>query len=140
MDLRFQCQPGCTKCCDKEGWVYVVDSDIARIAEYLHMTPEAFEKKHVYRTKYRARLRIPRRANCYFLKDGGCSIHQVKPLQCRTFPYWPELISDRVEWNRTGCWCPGIGQGPLVNIEYANAQAQEMREAYPFCYSEFQPE
>ena len=135
--MRFECQPGCTKCCDKEGWVYVTNDDIARIADYLRMAPQEFEKRHVYRTKFRARLRIPRRANCTFLKDGGCSIHAVKPVQCRTFPYWPELISDAHEWHRAGAWCPGIGKGPLVNIELAQAQADEMRAAHPFCYNGF---
>lgn len=136
MNLRFACQPGCTLCCDREGWVYVTEADILRIANYIGMAPDVFEKQHIYRTRKRARLRVPRHANCMFLKDGGCSIHEVKPTQCRTFPYWPELLGSRRQWYATGNWCPGIGQGPLVNIETANANAAEMEKAYPFFYTD----
>lgn len=132
---RFECQPGCTLCCDKEGWVYLTEADVARISAYLGLSLEEFEKRHLYRTKNRARLRVPKQANCSFLKDGGCSIHAVKPTQCRTFPYWPEILESDRAWNVTGGWCPGIGQGPLVNIEIANAQSEEMRREYPFFYT-----
>lgn len=132
--LRFQCQSGCTRCCDKEGWVYVTDGDVLRISAYLGMSLADFEQNFIYRTKRTARLRVPKNANCTFLSEGGCSIHEVKPVQCRTFPFWPELLGSRREWHLTGDWCPGIGQGKLVNIEVAQAQADEMVEAYPFFY------
>ncbi len=132
--LRFQCQPGCTVCCDREGWVYVTDEDVLRISEYLGMKLADFEQNFIYRTKKTARLRVPKNANCTFLSEGGCSIHDVKPVQCRTFPFWPELIGSRRDWFETGKWCPGIGQGGLVNIETAKAQADEMAEAYPHFY------
>ena len=98
------------------------------------MSVEAFEKRYVYRTSRRARLRTPRHAQCHFLKDGGCAVHAAKPVQCRTFPFWPELVDDEVEWHKTGAFCPGIGQGELVQIEYARAEAQAMREAHPLLY------
>jgi uncharacterized protein len=68
------------------------------------------------------------------LSAGGCSIHPAKPAQCRIFPFWPELVESRREWRRTAAWCPGIGQGPLVQIETARRQAAEMRESYPSLY------
>lgn len=131
MQLRFECQPGCTKCCEKQGFVYLTEEDHLRIAEYLGMTPDAFEKQHLFRTKRLRRLRVPRHAQCEFLTSDGCRIHQVKPLQCRTFPFWPELIDSRKSWGETGKWCPGIGKGELVNIEMAQTQAEEMRLAHP---------
>ena len=133
-DRRFDCQPGCTNCCDKEGWVYLTDADVPRIAQFLGLSFGDFERQFVYRTKKRARLRVPKSSNCSFLEEGGCSIHEVKPTQCRTFPYWPELLDNRRKWHAAGAWCPGIGQGPLINIESANAQAEEMRVEYPFFY------
>jgi Fe-S-cluster containining protein len=71
---------------------------------------------------------------CHFLVDGGCSIHAVKPTQCRVFPFWPELVDDKREWRKTAAWCPGIGKGELVQIEAASERAREMREEYPFMY------
>jgi Fe-S-cluster containining protein len=79
-------------------------------------------------------LRTPRHATCHFLREDGCSIHPAKPTQCRIFPFWPELVASRREWNRTARYCPGIGKGPLIQIENAREQAQEMRQAYPAMY------
>jgi Fe-S-cluster containining protein len=132
--LRFECQPGCTACCTQRGFVYLTDSDIARAAEFLGMTAAAFERKFVFRTRHRARLRVPRDANCSFLLEGGCSIHPAKPTQCRIFPFWPELVESRREWHKTARYCPGIGKGPLIQIANAREQAREMREAYPALY------
>lgn len=126
--LRFECQPGCTACCEQKGFVYLTEPDIPRVAEYLGMTPAAFEQRYVYRTKRQRRLRVPREATCPFLQNGGCSIHPAKPTQCRVFPYWPELVDSRREWRKTARYCPGIGKGPLVQIEVAREWSQEMRE------------
>ena len=132
--LRFECQPGCTECCTQKGFVYLTNADIPRAALFLGMTPAAFERKYVYRTRNRARLRIPRDANCSFLLEGGCSIHPAKPTQCRIFPFWPELVESRREWRKTARYCPGIDKGPLIQIQIAQDQAREMREGYPGLY------
>lgn len=132
--LRFACQPGCTECCTQRGFVYLTEGDLNRAAGFLGMTPGEFERRYVYRTKKRLRLRVPREAQCYFLRGGGCSIHPAKPTQCRIFPFWPELVESRREWNKTARYCPGMGKGPLVQIDSARIQAQEMREAYPEMY------
>jgi hypothetical protein len=132
--LRFQCQPGCTACCEQKGFVYLTEADIARAADFLSLTPREFEKKYVYRTRHRMRLRVPRKSNCHFLRDGGCSIHPGKPTQCRTFPFWPELIHVWGEWKKTARYCPGIGVGPLVQIQAARVQAAEMKDAHPILY------
>lgn len=132
--LRFACQPGCTECCTQRGFVYLTEEDLARASEFLGISPGDFERRYVYRTKRRIRLRVPREAQCYFLREDGCSIHPAKPTQCRIFPFWPELVESRREWNKTARYCPGMGKGPLVQIENARAQSQEMREAYPEMY------
>jgi len=132
--VRFQCQPGCVECCRQQGYVYLNDSDIRRMSAYLGTTPKRFERKYVYRTKNKARLRIPAAAHCYFLVEGGCSIHEAKPTQCRIFPFWPELVDSRRAWRKTAAYCPGIGKGPLIQIQAAREQAQEMRDAHPNLY------
>jgi Fe-S-cluster containining protein len=133
--LRFTCVRGCTACCEQNGWVYVTDADIARAAAWLHLTEAEFETRYVYRTRHRARLRKPKGAQCHFLKEGGCGIHPAKPTQCRMFPFWPELVEDRKAWKQTARYCPGIGQGPLIQIGTAVELAHQMRTAYPAYYS-----
>jgi Fe-S-cluster containining protein len=127
--LRFQCQPGCTNCCEQQGFVYLTEGDLKRIAEYMGMTAASFERKYVYRTNHRLRLRVPRHSQCHFLREGGCSIHEVKPAQCRAFPFWPELVDDKREWKQTAKYCPGIGKGALVQIETARKIAEEFLHA-----------
>ena len=132
--LRFQCQPGCIKCCDTQGFVYLSESDLPRIAAYLGMTPAEFEAKYVYRTRHLIRLRKPRYRQCHFLTAEGCTVHAVKPAQCRLYPFWPDLVQDRQIWEYEARKCPGIGQGPLIQIGDAVEIASEMRSAYPMLY------
>ena len=132
--MRFQCQEGCTNCCEQQGFVYLTEGDILNLAKFLKMTAPAFEKRYVYRTRNLRRLRVPRYAQCEFLREGGCSVHPAKPLQCAAFPLGPELVASKREWKKTARHCPGIGKGPLVQIEVAQAVAHTMREAHPGLY------
>jgi len=133
--MRFECQPGCTECCRQKGFVYLSEADLLRAAAFLGMAPAEFERRYIFRTRKRMRLRVPRDATCYFLTAEGCSIHPAKPTQCRIFPFWPELVDSRREWLKVArLYCKGIGQGPLIQIERARAQAEEMRDAYPAMY------
>lgn len=132
--MRFECQPGCTTCCQRKGFVYLTEDDIARAAAFLGMPAAAFEQRYIYRTKNLRRLRIPRGGLCRFLRPDGCSIHPAKPTQCRIFPFWPELMESRGEWRTAAVWCPGIGKGELVQIGMARTLAQQMRAGYPSMY------
>jgi Fe-S-cluster containining protein len=96
--------------------VYLTEEDLKRAAAFVGMSAGDFEAHYVYRTRRLLRLRKPRGSQCHFLREGGCSIHPAKPEQCRTFPFWPELLASRREWNRTARYCPGIGRGPLIQI------------------------
>lgn len=133
--MRFACQSGCTKCCEQRGYVYLSAADLPRIAAHLGIAARAFERQYVYRTRNFLRLRKPRAAQCHFLKAEGCAVHPVKPVQCRVFPFWPELVEGRREWTRTAEYCPGIGMGPLIKIGTALETSAEMRAAYPAMYA-----
>lgn len=132
--LRFACQRGCVNCCDQDGYVYLTEDDLKRAARFVGMSAPAFEKKYVYRTRHQMRFRKPRDKQCPFLEGHGCSIHPAKPTQCRTFPFWPELVENRAEWNKASRFCPGIGKGRLIQIGTAMAIAEEQRQAYPESY------
>jgi len=134
MEIRFACQPGCTRCCDQQGFVYLTGEDLLRAARYLRMSPAEFEKRYVYRTRHLLRLRKPRGRQCPFLLEGACAIYPAKPTQCRLFPFWPELVGSRRAWARAARLCPGIGQGPLIQIGTALETASEMEHAYPRLY------
>ncbi|MEJ7604699.1 MAG: YkgJ family cysteine cluster protein [Bryobacteraceae bacterium] len=132
--LRFECVPGCTNCCRVQGFVYLTEDDLLRASKYTGLTPEAFEARFVYRTRHMLRLRKPASSQCHFLRESGCSIHPAKPTQCRTFPFWPNLVEDRDNWEDTANTCPGIGRGALIQIGTAVEISHEMRRAYPTHY------
>jgi Fe-S-cluster containining protein len=138
-EFRFECQPGCSACCEVEGYVYLTEDDLLRAAQHLAITPAEFEQRYVYRTRHLLRLRKPKVGQCHFLvKDendhGLCSIHPNKPAQCRLFPFWPEIVETRQSWHRTSKTCPGIGKGELIQIGTAVEIANGMRTAYPTMY------
>ncbi len=116
--------------------MYLTEDDLKRAAKFTGMSAKAFESKYVYRTRHQMRLRKPPDKQCSFLQEHGCSIHPAKPTQCRTFPFWPEIVERRSAWNRTGRYCPGIGKGPLIQIGTAMEIAEEQRKAYPKMYDQ----
>ena len=127
--LRFACQPGCTNCCDQRGFVYLTETDLVRAAAFVGLPPAEFEARYVYRTRNYLRLRKPPRSQCHFLKGHGCSIHPAKPTQCRTFPFWPDLVGNEDEWRETAKYCPGIGVGDFVPLREVRQALAEMRES-----------
>jgi Fe-S-cluster containining protein len=134
--LRFTCVPGCTKCCDRPGYVYLTEADLGAAARHLGLGRREFERRYVYRTRHLLRLRKPRGRQCHFLEAGGCGLHPDKPTQCRLFPFWPELVESVREWRREVRACPGMGQGELVQIGTSHEIASEMKRAYPSLYKD----
>src|SRR4051812_41893146 len=120
--MRFECQPGCIKCCDQKGFVYLSEADLLRLAAFSGMATATFEKAYVLRTRNTLRFRKPPDKQCPFLEPHGCAVHSVKPTQCRTFPFWPELLDDEKELEIASRYCPGIGLGDVVNIDFARQE------------------
>lgn len=52
---------------------------------------------------------------CVLLDGAACSVHEAKPTQCRTWPFWPELLRSRAAYDReVRSFCPGSRAGPIV--------------------------
>jgi len=62
----------------------------------------------------RERLSLREKSNfdCIFWKDG-CTVYQVRPLQCRAFPFWDSVLCSPQAWEAAGIGCPGINSGEL---------------------------
>ncbi len=114
--------------------MYLTEENLRQIAEYVGMPEKVFERKYVVRYKHLLRLRKPRNSQCHFLTEEGCSVHPVKPVQCRLYPFWPELVEKRANWEAERKMCPGIGKGELIQIGTACETAAEMKTAYPAIY------
>ena len=116
--LRFECQKGCVKCCAIPGLIFVKESEIPAIAEFLKLTNEAFNEKYILRYfGGNFRLNCPEDEPCMFLTESGCSIYPVRPVQCRSFPFWPENINNPKNWFGLKKICPGIDMGRLYSID-----------------------
>jgi Fe-S-cluster containining protein len=134
--MRFQCQPGCTACCEQKGFIYVTGEDIARLAGHLGITNAEFKRRYLCGSAPLLRFRKPRNKQCPFLLSSGCSVHDIKPLQCSSFPYWPEVLDKASERREAAEYCPGMNKGPLVNIELAREIAAQVQLAFPQLYDE----
>ena len=112
--LRFECT-GCGKCCTGPGDYYIEGSpaEQERRRRLLGVSRRWLKRRYVFRYDAGVEsLRMGRGGRCVFLgPDNRCRIYRVRPRQCRTYPFWPELADRRV-WRREARRCEGIGRMP----------------------------
>jgi len=125
--LSFQCTQ-CGNCCSgAPGYVYVTDEEIERIAEFIgRPAGKGLSTKHLRKVGRDYSLTEDKKTgDCCFLKttkDGKrtCGIYPVRPVQCRTWPFWDINLESPDTWNEAALECPGINRGPqydFVQIE-----------------------
>ena len=116
--IRFECVPGCIKCCAIPGMVFVKKAEIPKMAKHFGMEEELFIEKYLARHWADVyNLNFPDTEPCMFLTEKGCAIYEARPDQCRTFPFWPENMSNASSWKTAKKLCPGIGTGRNYLIE-----------------------
>lgn len=122
--LMFECQR-CGDCCTgAPGTIYVAEGEIAPIAEYCRLSKAELISTYLYPFMDSYSIREDLRGHCLFF-ENGCAIYEVRPLQCRTFPFWSSNLRSRVHWDRIGKQCPGIGRGRRYSREEIMALARQ---------------
>lgn len=118
--LYFTCT-GCGKCCTgSPGYVWITQEESLAIANYLGLPLEEFLKKYTRSIFGRLSLREDQiNYDCVFLKDNKCQIYEVRPKQCRTFPWWKENLSSEKAWKNLRSYCEGVDhtEAPLVPFD-----------------------
>ena len=114
--VRFECQPDCFKCCTKPGIVYFEPASIEKSAKLLKTSPEQFRNEFLQWDDEHWVHDVKEGKPCAFLIPTGCAIHQGKPLQCRSYPFWRENMVSANMWKFVGAFCPGIGIGPEMPV------------------------
>jgi len=115
--LKFECT-GCGKCCTGDsGTIFINDGEAEAIAAKLDMKTKVFLRDFAYPMKGGHSIKEKRNGDCVFLNGKLCGIYEVRPTQCRTFPFWPETLRSEASWNETAKSCEGIGQGKLYTKE-----------------------
>ena len=125
--LRFECTQ-CGNCCSgPPGAVWFTPEEAEAMAREVRLsTPEFLE---CYTRRLGARrslkeLKIDGRHDCVFLdrttRPGKaiCGIYRARPSQCRTWPWWPEVVESPETWAETKrrTPCPGMGSGPVHSL------------------------
>ena len=142
--LKFKCTQ-CGNCCTGgPGYVWISDVEVDRLAEFLHVSRQEVIKWYCRRIGNQYSLKEKRNSqgnyDCVFLQEeqlppsGGesvkhtrrtCAIYTVRPLQCRTWPFWEGNLATAGNWRRAGERCPGMDRGK----QYSREQIEDLRDA-----------
>ena len=125
--LRFNCTQ-CGNCCTgPPGAVWFEPEEGRAMAAALGMDEATFLARYARRAGVRTSLKevkIKGQYDCALLErrsDGttGCSVYRARPTQCRTWPFWPELLESSAAWQdaRQSTPCPGMDRGELIPVE-----------------------
>lgn len=99
--------PG-TCCTGKSGYIWATPEEIEAMADSLGLSFAQFATRYTYREEGRFSLKEVQRPQgdfaCIFF-DRGCKIYEVRPEQCRTFPFWDHLRRNPTVLKGD---CPGI--------------------------------
>ena len=121
--LHFSCV-GCSACCRHEsGYVYLSGEDLEPLLAALELDYQAFVKTYCrwVPTAYgKSLLSLKEKPNMDCIlwssktgSQGGCSVYQARPLQCRAFPFWKSLVRSKKVWKDMAKECPGMDKGQL---------------------------
>ena len=126
--LRFECTK-CGACCTgAPGFVWVNVEEIERLAQFAGLAFDDFTRKYVRQVGNRYSLIERPGGDCVFW-DGavGCTVYEARPVQCRTWPFWPENLETREDWEHVESVCPGSVQGQdrgrFFSLEQIQAEA-----------------
>jgi len=136
---RFACT-GCGVCCTGSGEVWFNDRELRALADFKGMDADGFAKAYCKTgyTKKQGWHMLKTKAgsdHCVFLENGThCSVYGARPLQCSTYPWWPELM-DEHDWQEEAEFvCEGINH---PDSTAAGVQAADSLHSFSSYISEF---
>ncbi len=132
--LRFGCT-SCGDCCrgPEVGYVFVEAEDVEAMAAHLELDVQEFGRRYLRRVQgNKLSLTEKRNLDCVFWEDEvGCKVYQARPLQCRQYPFWPEVIESPDTWDAERPDCPGIGEGRIYTAAEVERIAAGRRGTRP---------
>lgn len=124
--LRFECTR-CGRCCvgspGEHVFLSLEEGEALRV--HLGLDHQDFETGYLAGLDDDGDLVLNNRPDgaCIFLDEHGqCGVYAVRPLQCRSYPFWPEILRSRRRWEAERRRCEGIDRGaevPLAQIQAA---------------------
>ena len=129
--LRFSCTQ-CGNCCTgPPGAVWFNEAEGKAMATKVGLSEDAFYKRFARKIGDKWSLIeqvVDEKYDCVFLDRSGklpsCSLYEARPSQCRTWPFWSEILKSRESWARAKCNtpCPGMDEGQLTPAEAIRIQ------------------
>jgi uncharacterized protein len=112
--IRFECKQ-CGQCCTGDpGLVRVSEKEILVICGFLEMGFTEFADRYLHSYGGWQVIREDRDGRCLFY-ENGCRIYGVRPLQCRTFPFWMKYLRSEKAFRTLKPSCSGLGKGRLFS-------------------------
>jgi Fe-S-cluster containining protein len=105
----FKCK-NCGFCCQGESTISLSPEEISRIAKYLNLSEEEFQKLYtVKKGKYRIEMKT-KDGYCIFFdkKTKKCKIHPVKPDKCKEWPLIPAVLKNFENFKIVQQFCEGL--------------------------------
>ncbi|MHC4870536.1 MAG: YkgJ family cysteine cluster protein [Planctomycetota bacterium] len=129
--LQFECTQ-CGKCCSgAPGFIWVSEEDITLIAERLNISEEDFKKEYLYQSRGKLSLKERDNGDCILLdeKTRSCMAYDLRPVQCRTWPWWDQNLKNEAAWEKCKEECDGIGRGRKHTSSYITSELEKDRKA-----------
>ncbi len=126
--LRFRCA-GCGQCCTgAPGYVWVNKAEIAALADAIRVDVPQFEARYVRAVGIRKSLVEFPNGDCVFFDNRArrCTVYEVRPRQCRTWPFWTSNLRTPEAWEEIADRCPGANHGPTVSLPTIQACEREV--------------
>jgi uncharacterized protein len=110
--LDFKCT-GCGDCCKGGGDVFFTDEDLNAIEEFYEIkdSQKAKFRKKFIQYKENGLYVHSSEIDCFFLKDNRCEIYSLRPLQCRSYPFWPSVYRSKDSLRTLQKNCAGAMKG-----------------------------
>lgn len=123
--LRFCCT-SCGRCCTgSQGYVWISVAEATALAEHFSLALDDFGRRYLRRVGMRLALVDGADGACVLLQGKLCSVYELRPSQCRSFPWWPSVLASPQDWRRTALDCEGISDAaPLVAAEVIDDAAR----------------
>ncbi len=98
-------------CIGDSGYIWINKNEIENLANHLNISIEELGLNYLRKVGYKYSLKERQLAKdnyaCVFfdLEKKCCSIYEVRPTQCRTFPFWDYFKENKEEVFKE---CPAI--------------------------------
>ena len=124
--LKFGCT-GCGKCCKTKGDVWFNTDEFVDLVAHMNTTAVYILDNYAEEVRsgwvqMKSKRLVPADSSeqCIFLDLDGkqCTVYEARPVQCKTYPYWPALLASSRAWHEEA----------VEPESHTNSEADEQQE------------